>query len=75
MDNLQHLLRDSRGVVDALGNLEHDRSMRLTKIDVKDFYFQGNHVDLMEAVVHGASAGMKSVLQESVWFLLDNQYV
>ena len=72
---IQHLLRNSLEVKEALLRLRLPKDATFIKLDIKDYYLSGEHQEFIEASVQCVEVAWQSLYREVLTYLLDNQYV
>ena len=70
LQSLPHLSRDSLVLVDHLSNLSPECGSTLSKIDITDFYLQGDILKLVEGACAGFIGAERSLVFDVVYFLV-----
>jgi hypothetical protein len=72
-----HIIRDSRDLVNKLSSVKCSATMKFCKLDVDHFFMSGKAHELTNLCVKGLPHDhpTRDPLEQSIYFLLDNQYV
>ena len=69
------IIRNTRHLIDSVSKVRVDSSCILVKLDIKDFFMSGRHVDLVGAVSACFSDSYGRMLADVTKFLLAHQYI
>ena len=72
---LPHLVVNSEQVVRRLQNMTVIPSARLIKIDIRDFFMEGDHLQLIEACSSSVESSWRAPFRSILRYILDTQYV
>ena len=71
----EFLVKDSRAFSKAVCQASVTQSSRMCAVDLKDFYLSGDPFTIAADVSSAFEGILRTLVRESIFFLLDNQYI